>query len=116
MPGPFETGFFVFFLLFGLLWVAGMVFWIVTIVEVARIPEHQYRAAGTEKLTWLLVVALAQAIGALIWHFARRKDVLAAAGRVPAAPPGWYPEGSGGGLRWWDGVAWTDYRHRASSY
>ena len=111
MPGPFETGFFLFFSLFGLLSLAGMVFWIVKIIEVARIPEHQYRAAGTEKLTWLLVVALAQAIGALIWHFARRRDVLAAVGRAPLAPPGWYPEGHGGGWRWWDGSVWTEHRY-----
>lgn len=112
----FEAVFFVMFAFFGLLSVAGMVFWIVKIIEVARIPEHQYRAAGTEKLTWLLVVALAQAIGALIWHFARRSDVLAAAGRMPAPPPGWYPEGAGGGLRWWNGSAWTEYRHAPPPY
>jgi uncharacterized protein DUF2510 len=106
----------VFFAFFGLLSVAAMVFWIVKIIEVARIPEHQYRAAGTEKLTWLLVVALAQAIGALIWHFARRGDVLAAAGRAPLAPPGWYPERAGGGLRWWDGTAWTEHRHGPPGY
>jgi hypothetical protein len=106
----------VFFTFFGLLSVAATVFWIVKIIEVARIPEHQYRATGTEKLTWLLVVALAQAIGALIWHFARRGDVLAAEGRAPLAPPGWYAEGAGGGLRWWDGTAWTEHRHGPPGY
>ena len=32
------------------------------------------------------------AIGTLIWYFAKRADVLAAVGRQPFAPPGWYPE------------------------
>jgi Protein of unknown function (DUF2510) len=27
---------------------------------------------------------------------------------LPAAPAGWYPDGSGQ-LRWWDGVQWTPY-------
>ena len=104
------------FMGFGLLTIAAMVFWIIKVLEVARIPEHQYRAVGTEKLTWLLVVALAGAIGALIWHFARRRDVLAATDRVPLAPPGWYPEGLGGGLRWWDGSVWTEHRHGPPAY
>lgn len=24
-------------------------------------------------------------------------------------PPGWYPDPGGGGLRWWDGWAWTEF-------
>lgn len=83
-----EAIFGVFFVGFMLLSVGGFVFWIFKIVEVARIPEHQYRIAGTDKVTWVLVVALAQAIGALVWHFAKRRQVLDAAGLVYGAPPG----------------------------
>ena len=37
----------------GLLWLVGTVFWILKIVEVARIPEPQYRAAGpTRRRGW----------------------------------------------------------------
>ena len=102
----------IFLILVAGLYVAGIVFWILKIVEVARIPDLQFRAAGSDKVAWILVVVLAQIIGALIWQFAKRADVLAAAGRVPPPPPGWYPE-SGGSLRWWDGWQWTPYRHSA---
>jgi Protein of unknown function (DUF2510) len=89
------------------LWVFVFVFWVLKIVEVARIPESQYRAARTDKLTWVLVVVIAGIIGALIWQLAKRSEVLAAAGAIPQAPPGWYPEPGTGATRWWDGNRWT---------
>jgi hypothetical protein len=104
-----------FFLLFFGLWIAAFVYWIVALVEVVRLPDQQFRAAGTDKTVWVLVVVLAQIIGALIWRFAKRNEVLAAAGRIPAPPPGWYPEPGSGALRWWDGSRWTDVRHQPPS-
>ena len=101
------SGFAVFFGLFLVVWLVATVFWIVTIVEVCKIPDYQYRAAGTEKLTWILVVVLTQVIGALIWRFAKRNDVQNAAGRLPPPPPGWYPDTAPGSFRWWDGATWT---------
>jgi hypothetical protein len=98
-------------LLFFALWIAAFVYWIVAIVEVARIPDWQFRAVGSEKIVWLLVTILAGIIGALVWRFAKRSDVLAAAGRIPTPPPGWYPEPGVGSLRWWDGARWTEARH-----
>jgi hypothetical protein len=95
------------FLMFFGLWVLVFVFWVMKIVEVARIPESQYRAARTDKVTWVLVVVIAGIIGAVIWQLVKRAEVLAAAGVMPQAPPGWYPEPGTGAMRWWDGNRWT---------
>jgi hypothetical protein len=91
--------------------IAGLVFWILTLVEVVRIPEHQFRAAAVDKTVWVLVVGLAGWIGALIWRFTVRSAVLAAEGQVPAPPPGWYPEPGTGAWRWWDGRNWSGPPH-----
>lgn len=98
----------VFFLLIFALSIAGLVFWIVALIEVARIPEHQFRAASAEKLVWILVVALAGWIGALVYWFSVRNGVLAAEGQIPPPPPGWYRDPGTGAWRWWDGHRWWD--------
>jgi hypothetical protein len=103
-------GVLVFVLFFGL-WISTFVFWIVMIVEVVGLPESQYRAAGTEKTMWVLVVVLAGVVGAAVWFFAKRRDVQAAYGRQPLPPPGWYPEQHSGTFRWWDGARWGDTYH-----
>jgi Phospholipase_D-nuclease N-terminal len=84
-------------------------YWIVAIVEVARIPGWQFDAAGASKTAWMLVVIFLGIFGALLWLLLRRSDVLAAAefDPGPEAAADFYPV-PGGGLRWWDGVRWTD--------
>ena len=90
--------------------IGSLVFWIIALVDVVKIPDYQFRAAGTDKTVWVLVVALAQGIGGLVWWFAQRRKVRAFDGLRPPPPPGWYPGPSGRGVEWWDGGRWTGYR------
>lgn len=84
-------------------------YWIVAVVEVVRIPGWQFDAANSSKTAWVLIVIFLGIVGALLWLFLRRSEVLAAASFVPGpdAPADFYPA-PGGGLRWWDGTRWTD--------
>jgi Protein of unknown function (DUF2510)/Phospholipase_D-nuclease N-terminal len=106
----------------------GLVFWIVALVDCIRRPEIAYRVAGTEKVTWVLIVALAGWIGGLIYWFSPRGRLqeierTGVAAFAPSyvtpfpgytigptvTPPGWYPDPHGAGLRWWDGQRWTEH-------
>jgi len=122
------AGFGLVFLLIIALSIGGLVFWVVALVDCIRKPEIVYRVAGTEKVTWVLIVALAGWIGGLIYWFSQRSRLQEieqsgaaayaptyvapypgyAAG-PPATPPAWYPDPQGPGLRWWDGHRWTSH-------
>lgn len=74
--------------------IACFVFWIMSLVDIARRPDWQFKAAGLEKVTWLVLVALIQFFGIIYW-FAIRRRVVAVEGLpppmmvVPMYPP--YP-------------------------
>src|SRR5579862_3791494 len=72
---------------FLLIWIASVVYWIVAIVEVAQTPGWQFKAVGSDKTAWVLIVVLLGIIGALIWLFAKRSAVKAAAHAIPPPPP-----------------------------
>jgi hypothetical protein len=94
--------------------IAAFGYWIYALVEVARTPEWQFDAVGSNKLFWVVVIVLLSIIGALLWRFTARARVLAAGdGEVDfdamfGVPPGWYSQEGVAARRWWDGTGWTD--------
>ena len=58
-------------------------FWVWPSAEVHRIPEHQFRAAGTDKFMWKIIVVYLPIAGGIIWLCTKRSDVLAAAPSTP---------------------------------
>jgi hypothetical protein len=54
-------------------------FWVWPGIDVQRIPEQQFRAAGTDKFMWKVIVVYLPIAGGIIWLCTKRKDVRAAA-------------------------------------
>ncbi len=80
---------------------------IFAIVDVARRSDREFKAVGSEKTMWLLLVLLA-GIPAAIAYIAAVSPRLVAAPPVPLALPGWYPDPAlANYLRYHDGVQWT---------
>jgi hypothetical protein len=129
------VGIAVLILLYVIVIVGSITMLVVALVDIVKRPDWQWKLAGQEKVLWILLIVLVNflAIPSLIYWFNIRKKLIAveqaaASGQFgpgymtpsgwqpsiyhsyPVAPPGWHPDPSGRyGLRWWDGVRWTEY-------
>ncbi len=121
-----------------LLWGFGLftfVIWILSIIDIARRPDWQWRLAGKDRILWLVLVVLVNVVSLFYWWGTRRRlqevERSAAAGAYgpgvmgqggwepapvawvpPAATPpaGWYPDPYGtAASRWWDGRGWSEH-------
>jgi hypothetical protein len=59
--------------IFGLLAVAALAMWVWALVDAIRVPDDTQYRSGT-KLIWVLVIVLAQWVGAVIYLLAGRPD------------------------------------------
>ena len=89
-----SAGFLLFFLIFV---VGGIALFIYALVDVIRMPNDASFKAGTQ-LIWILVILLAQAIGAIIYLIVGRPAGGATAARVAPAPPASIPPPPDGAL------------------
>lgn len=82
--------FFVIFAFVMVLGLAGLAVWIWALVDCIRVPDDRYFRSGN-KLVWVLVIALLQVIGAIVYLVAGRPDKADRArwgsGPGSAAPP-----------------------------
>jgi heme/copper-type cytochrome/quinol oxidase subunit 2 len=128
--------FFLFFALYIVIIVGSLVFLVVSLVDMAKRPDWQWKIAGQEKTLWIVLVVVLNlfAIVSFIYWFNVRKKLIAveraaAAGQFgpgtmtyggwspgpsPAfatvTPPSWQPDPSGlSRWRWWDGRQWTGH-------
>lgn len=61
-------------LLFFALWVAGVVFWIMMIVDCVKREEEQFPGStGSSKTLWLVLVIVLGIIGAIVYYFMIKK-------------------------------------------
>ena len=78
--------FWVFFVGIMVVGVGGLILWIWALVDCIRVPDDSYYRSGT-KLVWVLVIALLQVIGAVVYLAAGRPDKAARAGWTGGDPP-----------------------------
>jgi hypothetical protein len=93
---PVDAWPFVFFIPFFFLAVAAFVVWIWALVDAVKVPDDSMFRAGN-KLIWVLIIVLAQVIGAIIYLVVGRPTAAdrlrapADPNRPPPPPPGALP-------------------------
>jgi hypothetical protein len=120
--------------------IGSLVMLIVSLVDIVKRPDWEWKLAGQEKILWILLVVLVNllAIPSLIYWFNIRKKLIAVReaaqrgaygpghmtyagwepglGPAPYAttpPAGWYPDTTTAGqFRWWDGTRWMEHTWR----
>jgi hypothetical protein len=76
------------------------------IVDVARRPEHQWKAIKQDRTLWLVLTLLAGLPCSIAYLVAIRPKLDAIPTQL--ALPGWYPDPAlPGYVRWHDGTEWT---------
>jgi Protein of unknown function (DUF2510) len=123
------------FVLYVVVIFGSLAFLVVSLVDMAKRPDWQWKLAGQEKVLWIVLVVLLNflAVVSFIYWFNIRKKLIAveraagagqfgpglmtyggwAPGPPPAfatvVPPSWHPDPGGRSRwRWWDGRQWTD--------
>lgn len=75
-----------FFFLFGIFWIGALVLWVWALVDCIQVPDDSLYESGN-KLIWVLVIVLANVIGAIL-YFAIGKPRGGAGTRHPSGGPG----------------------------
>lgn len=57
--------------------IGGMVFWIVALVDLLKTSDAVWQAIRNDKTPWIIVVAVAGVIGALLYWFVQRPKLKA---------------------------------------
>jgi hypothetical protein len=71
---------------FGLLWIGGIALWIFALVDCIRVQDDSMYRSGT-KLIWIIVIALTQVIGAIIYLVVGRPEAGTRPPAVVMPPP-----------------------------
>jgi len=61
-----------FFLLFGIVALAGFAFWVWSLVDAIQRPDAEWEQAGQNKLVWILVLIFVGFIGSIIYLLVAR--------------------------------------------
>ena len=74
-PSGVAAGFLVFFAFMMLVGLAAFVWWLVRLIEVVRLPENTWLAAGQSRVVAVLLMIFLGLLGTIIYTFAMRPDL-----------------------------------------